>query len=187
MMGGITGVALSRVLTAYLQRTGTPAATFAGAAEISHSTMSALPRVAYPRKRIVDAIEQTIAAHPDGISAGPAPAGNRKIADALANSPPPARPAADAVARAAAEDRARQRRAAPVSLPVARPLAHAGLTPVERVQTLCVESPGELIAVVQRQWPQVWQRTLDAARSAGTLPGAMLVALIERGLEAEAS
>ncbi len=182
-MGGMTGVALSRVLTAYLQRTGTPAATFAAAAEISHSTMSALPRVAYPRQRVVEAIERTIAVHPDGITAGPAPTGNRKIADALVNNLPAARPDANAVARAAAEDADRYRRRDTTTVPR---VSLAGLTPVERVQTLCVESPGELIAVVQRQWPQVWQRTLDAARSAGTMPGAMLVALIERGLEAEA-
>lgn len=59
----------------------------------------------------------------------------------------------------------------------------AGATPAEQIATLCVASVPELIETVKRRWPGQWQRIVDAARTAGTLPGAMLGEVIERGLE----
>ena len=54
------------------------------------------------------------------------------------------------------------------------------------IATALVETPADLIATVRRQWPDQWQRIVDQAREAGTLPGAMLAQVIERGLEAGA-
>ena len=60
------------------------------------------------------------------------------------------------------------------------------LTPAEQISTLCVATPGDTVGLVKQRWPDVWNRVVDAARDVGQAPGAMLVALIERGLDADA-
>jgi len=59
------------------------------------------------------------------------------------------------------------------------------LTRAEQISTMFVETPGDTVALIKRRWPDVWSRVVDAARDVGQAPGAMLVSLIERGLEAE--
>ena len=47
------------------------------------------------------------------------------------------------------------------------------------------ETPGEAISLVRERWPSTWARIVLAARERREAPGALMVALIERGLEAE--
>lgn len=56
----------------------------------------------------------------------------------------------------------------------------------ERIASLLVETPADVIRLCARQWPALWQRVLAQAREEQVRPGPMLMTVIERGLDAMA-
>lgn len=56
-------------------------------------------------------------------------------------------------------------------------------TVAELLSTAVVETPGDLIARVRDAWPDLWAGIRDQARAHHLPPGAMLMQVIERGLE----
>lgn len=69
---------------------------------------------------------------------------------------------------------------------VVRTIERPPLTLAERIATMLVEQPGDLVATVKRQWPDLWDRVIAAARIARVSPGAQLMTVIEAGLSAAA-
>lgn len=108
---------------------------------------------------------------------------------ARARSIAPARPALSAVIAAEAEDAARRRRGAGMashrgSLSVrASDRLPIDPSPAELLATGLVETPGDLIARVRLRWPDLWAAIVARARASGVPAGAMLMTVIERGLE----
>lgn len=57
-------------------------------------------------------------------------------------------------------------------------------TRAERIATMLVETPGDLVATVKRGWPHLWADVLASARAARVTPGGHLISIIEAGLAA---
>lgn len=190
-----SGAGLYREIKGYCLSVECTVEDFSRASGIANTTISSIRAALYPSPRTVDRVRDFITANPGGIAARTLPArgpkttsrdGARAVVVARMVSADPARPDPAAVAAAAREAAFR---------PGARSLAEKApaylhslrrdLTPAEQISTMCVATPGDTVEVVQRRWPDVWIRVVDAARDVGQAPGAMLIALIERGLDAD--
>ncbi|MES2494616.1 MAG: hypothetical protein V4618_00750 [Pseudomonadota bacterium] len=57
------------------------------------------------------------------------------------------------------------------------------LTPAERVVTDMIATPGDLYAMVKRQWPELLAQVVERARANAISPIRELIATIEAGLE----
>ncbi len=191
-----TGAGLYREIRGYCISVNCTIEDFSRASGIASTTISSIRAALYPSPRTVDRVRGFIADNPGGIAARTLPArgpkttsrhGARAVALARETSIAPARPDPAAVAAAARES---------AMQPGARSLAEKApaylntlrrdLTPAEQISTLCVATPGDTVGLVKQRWPDVWNRVVNAARDVGQAPGAMLVALIERGLDADA-
>lgn len=190
-----SGAGLYREIKGYCLAVDCTVEDFSRASGIANTTISSIRAALYPSSRTVDRVRDFITANPGGIAVQTLPArgpkttsrnGARAVAVARQASGEPARPDPAAVAAAARESAFR---------PGARTLAEKApaylhslrrdLTPAEQISTMCVATPGDTVEVVKRRWPDVWIRVVDAARDVGQAPGAMLIALIERGLDAD--
>lgn len=190
-----SGAGLYREIKGYCLSVECTVEDFSRASGIANTTISSIRAALYPSSRTVDRVRDFIVANPGGIAAQTLPArgpkttsrdGARAVDVARRISAAPARPDPAAVAAAARESAFR---------PGARTLAEKApaylhslrrdLTPAEQISTMCVATPGDTVEVVQRRWPDIWIRVVDAARDVGQAPGAMLIALIERGLDAD--
>lgn len=190
-----SGAGLYREIKGYCLSVECTVEDFSRASGIANTTISSIRAALYPSSRTVERVRDFITANPGGIAARTLPArgpkttsrdGARAVDVARQVSAAPARPDPAAVAAAARESAFR---------PGARTLAEKApaylhslrrdLTPAEQISMMCVATPGDTVEVVQRRWPDVWIRVVDAARDVGQAPGAMLIALIERGLDAD--
>lgn len=68
--------------------------------------------------------------------------------------------------------------------PIAPPAASAAPI-VEQIAGAALATPSDLVRHVTRRWPEVWAAVVERARADGLVPGAALVAAIERGLALE--
>ena len=59
-----------------------------------------------------------------------------------------------------------------------------GARPSEQLARVALAEPHDAIALVKRRWPDLLDRLLDEARSAGRMPGELMVDAIEAGLAA---
>lgn len=186
-MTRMLGTELAALLDAYCARHKINRVDFAAAAGLGAPCVMEIGAKAFPSQYTAMKVTTFIAAHPDGpggvqgvVGGGGEPGGAAALAKAKAlslPSPTPIMSAGDVAAR----ERAPARRVTPEY----RARLRAASAP-ESIATALVETPADLIATVRRQWPDQWQRIVDQAREAGTLPGAMLAQVIERGLEAGA-
>lgn len=160
------GLQLKREIDDYCARVGMSLLDFSRHVDINETTLRGLPGRSSPHARTYGPVREFIAANPHG--------------DGVRPNFAPARPSIT-LEQAQASDRAPKRQRSPEYRARLREASAA-----EKVATICVETPAELIATVQRQWPALWERVVGEARAAGTMPGAMLARVIERGLEAGA-
>ena len=179
---------VARRVREYCSEHGLTHTRFARLAGLKPATLDGAMRIGRAKNRTLDAAVAFMDAHPagpegagaDDASGGGQHYGSAAVTRAQERSPAPARPAIDA-AEVAKRERAPARRMAPEYRARLRDGSRA-----ERAATICVETPAELIATVQRAWPDQWRRVVELARASGTLPGAMLSRVIAAGLEAEA-
>lgn len=183
-MTRMLGSELEQVLDGYCARHGITRREFAAAAGLSPAIVLEVGRKAFPLRRLSNAIGAFIAAHPDGPGDVPVTLGGGEYGGATAVSNAKARSKRDPSIDAAYAS-ARERAPARCIHPAYRARLRAA-SASETIATAFVETPADLIATVRRQWPDLWARVVDQSRAAGTLPGAMLAHVIERGLEAEA-
>lgn len=189
------GACLYREICGYCVSVNCTVEDFSRASGIANTTISSVRGALYPSLRTVARVRDFIAANPGGISARTLPArgpkttakdGARAVAVAWEASVAPARPDPAAVAAAARESAFRPGvRTIAEKAPAYIHSLRRDLTPAEQISTMCVATPGDTVEVVKRRWPDVWIRVVDAARDVGQAPGAMLIALIERGLDAD--
>lgn len=189
------GACLFREIRAYCESVNCTIEDFSRASGIANTTISSIRGALYPSPRTVARVREFIVENPGGISARTLPArgpkttsrdGARAVEAARNASAEPARPDPAAVAAAARESAFRPGvRALAEKAPAYRHSLRRDLTPAEQISTMCVATPGDTVEVVKRRWPDVWIRVVDAARDVGQAPGAMLIALIERGLDAD--
>ncbi len=64
------------------------------------------------------------------------------------------------------------------------PANDPGLSLAERMASALVETPGDVIAAVKRQWPELWAQVMAEGRGRGVMPGVALMDVIARGLAA---
>jgi hypothetical protein len=189
------GACLYREIRGYCVSVNCTIEDFSRASGIANTTISSIRGALYPSPTTVARVREFIAANPGGISARTLPArgpkttardGARGLAAARQVSLAPARPNPVAVAAAARESAFRPgMRSIAEKAPAYVHSLRRDLTRAEQISTMFVETPGDTVALIKRRWPDVWSRVVDAARDVGQAPGAMLVSLIERGLEAE--
>jgi len=191
-----TGAGLYREIRGYCVSVSCTIEDFSRASGIANTTISSIREAFYPSPRTVERVRGFIVANPGGIAGRTLPArgpkttsrdGARAVALAREISVAPARPDPAAVAAAARESAFRPgARSIAEKAPAYLNTLRRDLTPAEQISTLCVATPGDTVGLVKQRWPDVWNRVVDAARDVGQAPGAMLVALIERGLDADA-
>lgn len=56
--------------------------------------------------------------------------------------------------------------------------------PVAVVAKAALPGIGDAIALLQKRWPELWAEVIATARAQGRMPGELLIAAIEAGLEA---
>ncbi len=188
-----SGAGLYREIKCYCVSVNCTVEDFSRASGIANTTISSIRAALYPSPRTVDRVRDFITANPGGIAAQTLPArgpkttsrdGARAVAVARQASGEPARPDPAAVAAAARESAFRPGpRTLAEKAPAYLHSLRRDLTPAEQISTMCVATPGDTVEVVKRRWPDVWNRVVNAARDVGQAPGAMLIALIERGLD----
>lgn len=173
---------------AHRDRLGVSKRAYARAVGTSEQTIDGLQHSAFPRRGTIERLRGFIADNPDRM---PEPGSPRAIpkggAAGLRLAQAQTLPAASTVVSdecARAADQATRRRGAVRAQGSVTGKAPVDLSPAERFASAMVETPSDLIATVKRRWPQVWDRVIAQARASGTLPGAVLIAAIERGLEA---
>ena len=191
-----TGAGLYREIRGYCVSVSCTIEDFSRASGIANTTISSIREAFYPSPRTVERVRGFIVANPGWIAGRTLPArgpkttsrdGARAVALAREISVAPARPDPAAVAAAARESAFRPgARSIAEKAPAYLNTLRRDLTPAEQISTLCVATPGDTVGLVKQRWPDVWNRVVDAARDVGQAPGAMLVALIERGLDADA-
>jgi hypothetical protein len=191
-----TGAGLYREIRGYCVSVSCTIEEFSRASGIANTTISSIREAFYPSPRTVERVRGFITDNPGGIAARTLPArgpkttsrdGARAVARARELSVAPARPDPAAVAAAARECAFRpSARSMGEKAPAYLNRLRRDLTPAEQISTLCVATPGDTVGLVKQRWPDVWNRVVNAARDVGQAPGAMLVALIERGLDADA-
>ena len=179
-------------------------ADFSRASGITAQTLVSIELADRPLVRTVQRVRDFIAANPDclpeetprgwlpaasvnvrGPSLVKSGAGAAGLVTARAASVAPARPSIAATIAAEAEDAARRRRGANMAshrTPLAHTLPHDA-SAGEVLSTALIETPGDLIARVRARWPELWAGVIDRARQSGVPAGAMLMTVIERGLE----
>ena len=185
-MGRMTGPELHRAVRGYCARTGTTLDALANLAKVSRSIVDRLGDRAFPNGGTVDRLTSAMAAFPDGIArqraAGPGDpdGGAAALAAAIARTavvlprPAPPETLADSV-RCEVEAVSRRRRQAYADGGDPLPLLRA---------PRCgpAETASAMIRTVQRRAPVLWARVREQASEAGTMPGALLIELVERGL-----
>lgn len=140
------------------------------------------------------AVRGFMARWPDGCTVGQAEAwkseqGRQRAARAndrtvaVDDAPPETLPAETGVARAAraeAEAAVERRRGARRLGGTVRAGNLGGIA--ERVQTLALESPADVVLLLKRRWPELWAGVLASARAAGCSPVAHLVTIVAAGV-----
>ena len=184
----LTGSQLFNRVCAYCARTETSMEALADAAGVSRAFVRNCGARAYPRQKNADAVLAAMEANLGGLS-------RQKVAceAPVAESVPTIRRAQEALNEIAASSAAAEAATAGARRQLARAggVAHPldllpNATAAERLSTAMVETVNDLIATVQRRWPEQWAQIVGAAREQGVLPGAMLGNVIERGLERRA-
>ncbi|GAA4220225.1 hypothetical protein GCM10022253_23880 [Sphingomonas endophytica] len=181
-MSRLLGSELAALLDEYCGRHGITRADFAAASGMGLPAVMEIGARAFPTKRIATLVRDFIDAHPAGIDEAPGVLGGGVYGGAAAVAKARARTQQTPVVPASP---AAKREPAPVRR--ISPEYRARLrdaSPSETIATALVETPADLIATVRRRWPDQWHQIVERARKAGTLPGAMLAQVIERGLEA---
>ena len=163
-MTKVTGMVLDRELSAYLTECGMTRKAFAAAAGVKLGRIAQLLRRGVVDAELVETVRGYIAAHP------------AKVAQAEPAS------VVEAVARELAENAERRELAQRQGCLKPQPMPR---TMVETIAGAVVDTPGDLIAMVRRRWPQLWDGVVVQARAEQVTPGAMLFTVIERGLGLE--
>ena len=170
----INGREMHREVMNYVGRTGTSWETLAIAAGLGVATVRQLNSRSYVMPETARRLREVMRAHPGGVErhtactiapARPAPAPMVPVVD-------PAAVTRDEVARAV--------RFVPMRAVDMLTAPSVG----EAIASGLVETPSDLIAVVQRRGPAVWAQVVEKARATEMLPGALLLEAIERGLAA---
>lgn len=174
VMSMVNGREMHREVSNYIGRTGTSWETLAIAAGVGTATVRQLNTRSYVLPATAARLRAVMKAHPAGVE--------RHTACLIAPSgpvPSPMQPVVDPgeVARLEAVRPVR-------SVPMSPFEMLSAPTVGEAIASGLVETPADLIAIVQRRWPAVWARVVERARATDILPGALLVEAIERGLEA---
>lgn len=174
----VTGSVLRAECVAWCERTGTSMERLSCHAGRAYNFVAQLGGRFAPSGESVVQLRAVMATYPEGIPAGLNPPSKRPTREVPA--PAPQQSVLSAAEAAVRERAPRRRRSAEYLARLSR------ASQAETVATRLVETPADLIATVKRTWPDQWRRIVERARVEGTLPGAMLAQVIERGLEAGA-
>ncbi|MDE0880366.1 MAG: hypothetical protein OSB00_17170 [Sphingomonas bacterium] len=175
-MARMTGPELDRAIRDYCRATATTVDALATTAGVSRSVVDKLAHRAFPRDTVVDRLRGTMAMNPDGLAPGTrrGPGDRHEGAGALAAAQ--ARSMLAEAVRHEAQARCDRRRQAMAE----------GAEPLDAlpVRNPPVAGPGvaAMIRTVQNRAPDLWATVRTRAAAAGTLPGALLIQALERGL-----